>query len=37
MSAFVETIDSNHLLTIGLKGFYGHRNPESMGVISDGL
>lgn len=28
MSAFVKSIDKNHLLTVGLEGFYGPTNPK---------
>ncbi|KAB5530082.1 hypothetical protein DKX38_020163 [Salix brachista] len=32
MSAFVKTIDKNHLLTVGLEGFYGLKNPKRLAV-----
>ncbi|XP_057953814.1 mannan endo-1,4-beta-mannosidase 2 [Malania oleifera] len=32
MSAFVKSIDKNHLLTIGLEGFYGPKNPKRLTV-----
>ncbi|KAF9670761.1 hypothetical protein SADUNF_Sadunf13G0102400 [Salix dunnii] len=32
MSAFVKTIDRNHLLTVGLEGFYGLKNPKRLAV-----
>lgn len=32
MSAFVKTIDKNHLLTVGLEGFYGPKNPKRLAV-----
>ncbi|GLT64196.1 hypothetical protein SLA2020_367040 [Shorea laevis] len=32
MSAFVKSIDRNHLLTVGLDGFYGPRNPKSLSI-----
>lgn len=28
MSAFVKLIDKNHLVTIGLEGFYGPNDPK---------
>ncbi|GAB4824924.1 Mannan endo-1,4-beta-mannosidase 2 [Ancistrocladus abbreviatus] len=31
MSAFVKSIDKRHLVTVGLEGFYGSKNPKSMG------
>uniref|UniRef100_A0A2P2IX02 mannan endo-1,4-beta-mannosidase n=1 Tax=Rhizophora mucronata TaxID=61149 RepID=A0A2P2IX02_RHIMU len=30
MSAFVKSIDKNHLLTVGLEGFYGPKNPKHL-------
>lgn len=30
MSAFVKSIDKNHLLTVGLEGFYGPKTPKSL-------
>ncbi|KAJ4823104.1 Mannan endo-1,4-beta-mannosidase 2 [Turnera subulata] len=32
MSAFVKSIDKNHLLTVGLEGFYGPKNPKRLTV-----
>ncbi|XP_038694810.1 mannan endo-1,4-beta-mannosidase 2 [Tripterygium wilfordii] len=32
MSAFVKRIDKNHLLTVGLEGFYGPKNPKRLSV-----
>nr|GLL22897.1 mannan endo-1,4-beta-mannosidase 2-like isoform X2 [Ipomoea trifida] len=32
MSTFVKSIDRNHLLTIGLEGFYGPKSPTKMKV-----
>ncbi|XP_002517909.2 mannan endo-1,4-beta-mannosidase 2 [Ricinus communis] len=32
MSAFVKSIDNNHLLTVGLEGFYGPKNPKRLTV-----
>ncbi|KAM7275247.1 hypothetical protein ACFE04_017113 [Oxalis oulophora] len=32
MSAFVKSIDRNHLITIGLEGFYGPKNPKKLTV-----
>ncbi|KAE8075940.1 hypothetical protein FH972_014620 [Carpinus fangiana] len=32
MSAFVKSIDKNHLLTVGLEGFYGPKSPKSLTV-----
>ncbi|XP_019437008.1 PREDICTED: mannan endo-1,4-beta-mannosidase 2-like [Lupinus angustifolius] len=32
MSAFVKLIDKNHLLTIGLEGFYGPNDPKDLTV-----
>ncbi|KAG6722606.1 hypothetical protein I3842_03G169300 [Carya illinoinensis] len=30
MSEFVKSIDKNHLLTVGLEGFYGPKSPKSL-------
>ncbi|GAV70414.1 Cellulase domain-containing protein [Cephalotus follicularis] len=32
MSAFVKSIDRNHLITVGLEGFYGPKNPKRLTV-----
>lgn len=32
MSAFIKSIDKNHLLTIGLEGFYGPSSPKKATV-----
>jgi len=32
MSTFVKTIDSNHLLTVDLEGFYSFKNPKSLTI-----
>ncbi|VFQ88017.1 unnamed protein product [Cuscuta campestris] len=31
MSSFVKSIDRNHLLTVGLEGFYGPKSPKKLG------
>lgn len=30
MSGLVKSIDTNHLLTVGLEGFYGHKSPGKL-------
>uniref|UniRef100_A0A5B6Z2K3 mannan endo-1,4-beta-mannosidase n=1 Tax=Davidia involucrata TaxID=16924 RepID=A0A5B6Z2K3_DAVIN len=32
MSTFVKSIDKNHLLTVGLEGFYGPKNPKRLTI-----
>ncbi|GLT35177.1 hypothetical protein SLA2020_096510 [Shorea laevis] len=32
MSAFVKSIDKNHLLTVGLEGFYGPKSPKKLTI-----
>lgn len=32
MSAFVKKIDKNHLVTVGLEGFYGPKTPDRLSV-----
>ncbi|KAJ3670986.1 hypothetical protein LUZ60_008412 [Juncus effusus] len=32
MSRYVKSLDSNHLLTVGLEGFYGYSTPEKLDV-----
>ncbi|KAL3647099.1 Mannan endo-1,4-beta-mannosidase 2 [Castilleja foliolosa] len=32
MSAFVKSVDRNHLLTVGLEGFYGPKSPKRLTV-----
>jgi mannan endo-1,4-beta-mannosidase len=32
MSGFVKSIDKKHLLSVGLEGFYGPRNPKSLTI-----
>ncbi|KAK4438658.1 Mannan endo-1,4-beta-mannosidase 2 [Sesamum alatum] len=32
MSTFVKSIDSNHMLTVGLEGFYGPKSPKRLTV-----
>jgi len=32
MSGFVKAIDKKHLLSVGLEGFYGPRNPKSLTI-----
>lgn len=32
MSMFVKSIDSKHLLTVGLEGFYGPKSPKKVTI-----
>nr|GMD30020.1 mannan endo-1,4-beta-mannosidase 2-like [Ipomoea batatas] len=32
MSTFVKSIDRNHLLTVGLEGFYGPKDPKRLKI-----
>lgn len=32
MSTFVKSIDRNHLITVGLEGFYGPKSPKRLTV-----
>lgn len=32
MSAFVKSLDKRHLVTVGLEGFYGPKDPKKLTV-----